>query len=67
MRIRAPKGLTRFQIVFASALGIAGGVYVWKPIFEKQFNPNPTTQTETVAGAGEVSKSDSKTTSEFDK
>ena len=38
MLIRGRRGITRFQIVLAGALGVLGGVYIWKPLFEKYAN-----------------------------
>jgi len=36
MRIRVGGGLTRGQILIAGILGVLGGVYIWKPVFEAQ-------------------------------
>lgn len=36
MHIRRPRGLTGIQIGLATVLGIAGGIYIWQPLF-KQF------------------------------
>ena len=34
MRIRR-RGLTRVQVGVATVLGVLGGAYIWKPLFEK--------------------------------
>lgn len=35
MRIRKPPGVTRTQVVIVSLIGIFGGVYIWRPVFEQ--------------------------------
>lgn len=37
MRIYKPRGVTRGQIILASILGVFGGVYIWRPLFEEHF------------------------------
>lgn len=37
MRIYRPRGLTRGQIVLVTVLGVFGGVYIWKPLFEELY------------------------------
>ena len=34
MRIRKPRGVTPLQLVFVSVVGVLGGVYIWKPVFQ---------------------------------
>lgn len=42
MLIRGSRGLTRIQILLAGALGTLGGVYIWKPIFQKHWETEQT-------------------------
>lgn len=36
MLIRGRRGLSRLQILLAGVIGTVSGVYIWKPIFERQ-------------------------------
>jgi len=36
MRIKRPAGLSGFELALVTALGIIGGIYIWKPIFTQQ-------------------------------
>lgn len=35
MRIRKPKHITIPQLAVVTAVGIVGGIYIYKPLFEK--------------------------------
>lgn len=37
MRIYRPRGITNGQIVLVTVLGVIGGIYIWKPLFEENF------------------------------
>lgn len=36
MRIRRPRNLSTVDIIVVTVVGIFGGAYIWRPIFEKQ-------------------------------
>jgi hypothetical protein len=38
MRIRRPRSLTGWKIVFATIIGTVGGVYVWKPLLKEELS-----------------------------
>jgi hypothetical protein len=43
MRIRIQRrGLTKFGVFLGAALGVIGGNYIWKPIFEEKFGTKVT-------------------------
>jgi hypothetical protein len=38
MYIRRPRSLTRGKIIFATILGISGGIYIWKPLLRNELS-----------------------------
>lgn len=47
MRIYKPRGITNGQIVLVTILGVIGGIYIWKPLFEEHFPRKKRIQIET--------------------
>lgn len=37
MKIYKPRGISKSQIVLVTVLGVFGGVYIWRPLFEESF------------------------------
>jgi len=35
--IRRPRGLSGFQLGLGVAIGVVGGIYIWKPNYDKYF------------------------------
>jgi len=47
MRIRR-RGISKAQIVIVSIIGVIGGIYIWKPVFESPtVKPQQTISSET--------------------
>lgn len=34
IRIRKPRGISTIQLLVVSVVGLVGGVYIWKPLFQ---------------------------------
>jgi len=38
MKIRKPLGLSGVELGIGLVLGVLGGIYIWKPVFESYFH-----------------------------
>ncbi|XP_077299288.1 uncharacterized protein LOC143920323 [Arctopsyche grandis] len=41
MRIRRPRDISTLDLVVVTVLGVVGGVYIWRPIFDKRSAEQP--------------------------
>lgn len=35
IRIRKPRGISLVQLMVVSVVGLVGGIYIWKPLFQE--------------------------------
>ena len=44
--IRRPRGISGWQLGLVTGIGIIGGIYIWKPVFDKKGKTNTVEKTE---------------------
>lgn len=49
----APRRFSFMQMLAITVLGVAGGIYIWKPVFEQKLNPQQADQSEISHEEGE--------------
>ena len=49
--IRRPRGIPGWQLGLVTGIGIIGGIYIWKPVFDKRVNKDKAENSPTMSDA----------------